>query len=119
MALEARIETALAGADPLAGDGPHGQENIPAQQRAIRDDPLVPAAARIGMLVLALSVSAWFGLGWYQASKTGQATALVSGRARLTTHQAQRAQSLLSSAGTLNPDRTVRILRGELAADQH
>ena len=69
--------------------------------------------------MLALALSAWFGLAWYQASRTGKAQALVAGRARLPAAEARHARSLLDGAGTLNPDLTVTILRGELAAEQH
>lgn len=82
--------------------------------------PDVARSARYGLAVLALLVSAWFGLGFYQAQKTGQATALIGGgTTHLTPHQVQTARAELSSAGTLNPDRTPDLLRGELAADQH
>jgi predicted Zn-dependent protease len=76
--------------------------------------------ARIGIALLALIVSAWFGLGFYQAQKTGKAAAVIGGgTARLNPHQVQTARAELSSAATLNPDRMVDLLRGELAADQH
>ncbi len=74
---------------------------------------------RLGTIVLALAASAWFGLGWYQASKTGQATALITSGSTLSAAQARRAEQLLDSAGALNPDRTVTILRGDLAAERH
>jgi predicted Zn-dependent protease len=84
------------------------------------DDPGVARSARYGLAVLALLVSAWFGLGFYQAQKTGKATALIGGgTTRLTPHQVKTAKAELSSADTLNPDRTPDLLRGELAADQH
>jgi Flp pilus assembly protein TadD len=83
------------------------------------DDPRVGRSARYLLAVLALVVSAWFGLGWYQARQTGKASALVGGGSRLTPRQAQEARSTLDSAGTLNPDRAVDVLRGEQAIDQH
>jgi predicted Zn-dependent protease len=76
------------------------------------------ATARIGLVALALVVSAWFGLSWYQDQRTGKAAALVAGGNRLTPRQARNARSTLDSAGTLNPDRAVATLRGELAIDQ-
>ncbi len=75
--------------------------------------------SRAGLLVLALVAIAWFALAVRQAQDTNGATALLSAPAPLSAQQAQRARSLLSSAGTLNPDLTVDLLRGQLALDQH
>ena len=75
-------------------------------------------AIRITLVVAALVVAAWFGLGWYQDNQTQKATGLVAGGNRLTSSQARAARSALDSAGTLNPDRAVDTLRGELAIDQ-
>jgi predicted Zn-dependent protease len=80
--------------------------------------PAMRTAARIGLVALVLLVSAWFGLGAYQDQQTGKAGALVAGGNRLTARQAGQARATLDSAGTLNPDRAVDILRGELAIDQ-
>jgi predicted Zn-dependent protease len=72
------------------------------------------------MVLLALVVGAWFGLAWYQAKETGRASALVGGRSpRLTPRKARQARAALSAAGTLNPDRMVDMLRGQLAFDEH
>jgi predicted Zn-dependent protease len=79
----------------------------------------MPVAVRIGLALVATLVAAWFGLGWYQAQQTGKAGALVTSAQRLAPRQAQEARSALDSAGTLNPDRAVNVLRGELAIDQH
>ena len=73
---------------------------------------------RVTAIVLALVVSAWFGLGALQAIDTSRATQVLTSSKPLTTAQAQRAHSLLSSAAVLNPDRTVDLLRGELAFEQ-
>ncbi len=75
-------------------------------------------AVRITLVVVALAVAAWFGLGWNQDHETQKATALVAGGNRLTARQARDARAALDSAGTLNPDRAVAVLRGELAIDQ-
>jgi cytochrome c-type biogenesis protein CcmH/NrfG len=84
------------------------------------DDLQVRTTARLGIALVALLVSAWFGLGFYQARETGKAAALIGGgAARLTPHQVKTANAALSSAATLNPDRMPALLRGELAADQH
>lgn len=61
---------------------------------------------------------AWFALGVHQAQDTNRASALVGGPGRLSRVEAARARSLLSSAATLNPDRTPTILRGQLDSEQ-
>jgi predicted Zn-dependent protease len=71
---------------------------------------------RVSLVVVAVAACAWFGLGIVQSIDTTRATAIVSSPAPLTAHQAAHARSLLDSAGTLNPDKTVAILRGELAS---
>jgi hypothetical protein len=73
----------------------------------------------LGLAGLALLVSAWFALAWVQARDTARADALLSGSGQLSPAALTRARSLLDSAGTLNPDRTVDLLRARLAADQH
>jgi Flp pilus assembly protein TadD len=79
----------------------------------------MPALARVGLALVAVLVAAWFALAFYQAKETGKAGALVGGAQRLAPGQTQAARSALDSAGTLNPDRAVDVLRGELAIDQH
>jgi hypothetical protein len=72
------------------------------------------------VLILAVVACAWFALSVVQARDTNRASARVDNGGRpLSPHQARRTLSLLSSAGTLNPDRTVRLLRGQLALDDH
>lgn len=78
----------------------------------------MPNLARYGLALVALLVAAWFGLGFYQAQQTGRASALIGGGNRLSPRQAQQARSTLDAAGTLNPDRAVDVLRGQLATDQ-
>jgi predicted Zn-dependent protease len=78
----------------------------------------VRGAVQLGLVLLALLVSAWFGLGWYQASRAGRADALIARGSSLSAGQAHRAAALLDSAGTLNPDRAVTISRARLAADE-
>jgi predicted Zn-dependent protease len=75
--------------------------------------------SRAGVLALALVAAAWFALAVRQAQDTNRASVLLGAAAPLSAQQAQRARSLLSSAGTLNPDLTVDLLRGQLAFDQH
>jgi len=79
--------------------------------------PVMSTIVRSGLAVVALAISAWFGLAWHQAQQTGKAAALI-GDVRLSPAQARRARAVLSAAGTLNPDLTVEILRGQLAVDQ-
>lgn len=75
---------------------------------------------RVVLVAVAVVVAAWFALGVRQAVNTTRATALIAGQGRLTPAQARHARSLLNSAATLNPDRTVSLLRGELAlAENH
>lgn len=71
--------------------------------------------ARISLAVLAVCACAWFGLGAVQSHATDQATNIVSGSGKLTAAQADRARSLLDTAATLNPDRSIDLLRARLA----
>lgn len=75
--------------------------------------------ARVAAVVAALAVCVWFAVGVRQAVNTSRATALVGGGTRLTGPEARRARSLLSAAGTLNPDLGVELLRGQIDFDQH
>jgi predicted Zn-dependent protease len=72
---------------------------------------------RISALVVAVAACAWFALGIVQSIDTTRATAIVSSSTPMTAQRAAHARSLLDSAGKLNPDRTVDILRGELASE--
>jgi len=69
-------------------------------------------------LVAVLVVCAWFALGIRQARDVDEATALLSQSAPLTAAQADHAASLLHTAGQLNPDAQVDVLRGQLAYDR-
>jgi len=71
---------------------------------------------RIVAAALAVVVCAWFGLGIRQAHDLAAATAIINADT-VSSAQAAHASSLLHAAGTLNPDRTVDILRGDLALD--
>lgn len=70
--------------------------------------------ARIGLALLALLVAAWFGLAAVQVRDTNRAADILSGARTLSAEQARRVDSLLSSASSLNPDRTVDLLRAEV-----
>jgi hypothetical protein len=53
-----------------------------------------------------------------QARDTSRATALLDSGSRLSPPQAARVSGWLHSAGTLNPDRQVELLRARLASNQ-
>src|SRR5881227_7374 len=78
--LEAGVEPALPGADPLAGDDGH-------RQRIWAMIPLMRMPARLALAAAALVVAAWFGLSFYQDSHTQRASALVGGAKQLTPGQ--------------------------------
>jgi predicted Zn-dependent protease len=67
--------------------------------------------ARVATLLLALLACAWFALGARQAHEMTKATNLLESSSSLSSRQLHEAQSWLDSAATLNPDRTVDILR--------
>jgi hypothetical protein len=66
------------------------------------------------MVAGAAIVAAWFGLGWVQARDLGRAETLLAA-GKVSASQARTVSSLLDTAGTLNPDRTVDITRAQLA----
>jgi predicted Zn-dependent protease len=72
--------------------------------------------ARLLTAALAIVASAWFGLGIRQAHDLARAQAIVSGANSLSARQAEHVESLLQSAGTLNPDQQVNLVLGEVAA---
>lgn len=72
---------------------------------------LIPTLA----LLLALVCCAWFALAAVQSHDLDAASAIINRSGPLTPALASRASSLISSAGTLNPDREVDLLRGQLA----
>lgn len=69
---------------------------------------------RLVAVVIALVVTAWFAVGVRQSNKTQSATNLVGTSTQLPASAARRANSLLSSAGFLNPDRQVDLLRAQV-----
>ncbi|MBV8431312.1 MAG: hypothetical protein JO244_09135 [Solirubrobacterales bacterium] len=70
------------------------------------------------LVVIALVVSAWYGLSIRQAHDTAAAAAIVTGSTPLAPAEARHASDLLGSAGRLNPDRQVDVLRAQLALAQ-
>jgi predicted Zn-dependent protease len=74
--------------------------------------------ARVLIACLGVLACAWFVLGIHQAHDTDRVTAIVgglTGQQRLTAQQAAHANALLDSATTLNPDRTIDLLRARVA----
>lgn len=67
--------------------------------------------------VTSLVVCAWFGLGVVQTRDQNQARSLYQSSAH-TQRDDPRVLALLRTAGVLNPDSTVELLRGGVAADQ-
>lgn len=75
-------------------------------------------AVRVLGVALALAGCAWFIVGIQQANDTADASALVSGPAPLSAARAAHARALLHSAGQLNPDTQVDLLRAQFDRDQ-
>jgi predicted Zn-dependent protease len=70
------------------------------------------------MVILAVVVSAWFALGIRQTRDTARATAIIASAASAngpSAAQASHVRSLLRAAGTLNPDKQLDVLRGQVA----
>jgi predicted Zn-dependent protease len=68
--------------------------------------------------LFAILVCAWFAIGVRQARDVDHATALLSAGSHISGSDAARAASLLHSAGQLNPDRQVDVLRAQLATER-
>lgn len=77
----------------------------------------MPVRLRVAISVLAIVACAWFVLGARQARDITDATAIASSASQLSEAQAARADSLLSDAGTLNPDTQVDLLRAQVALE--
>ncbi|HEX4010314.1 MAG TPA: hypothetical protein VHX62_09915 [Solirubrobacteraceae bacterium] len=73
---------------------------------------------RVVGVVAALVVCGWFALGIRQAHDANRASAFMSSASPLTAAQVRETRSLLHSAGQLNPDRSVDLLRSQLALRQ-
>jgi predicted Zn-dependent protease len=70
------------------------------------------------MIILAVVVCVWFALGIRQTRDTARATAIIASAASAngpSAAQTSHVQSLLRAAGTLNPDKQLDVLRGQLA----
>ena len=71
---------------------------------------------RIAVAAFAVVASAWFALGAIEAREINHITGLVTQSTRLSRQQSRAALDQLSSAGTLNPDRHVDVLRATVLA---
>lgn len=70
-------------------------------------------AVRLAVVSLAVAACAWFGLGVVQAHDENRATALIDQTGTPSAALTARIMGLLDSAATLNPDRTIDILRAQ------
>jgi len=66
-------------------------------------------------IVAAVLVCAWFALGIRQARDANRASDIITATSPPSPAEARLARSLLRSAGQLNPDRGVDLLRSQLA----
>ena len=86
---------------------------------SMHDDVPVSRVKRTALTGGALLIAAWFVLGWVQARDAGRADALLSASSSHSSTQAAEIRSLLNSAQTLNPDRTIDLFRARLDLHQH
>lgn len=70
--------------------------------------------AQPAALVGAVAVCAWFGIGIRQAHNVASVTQTIGSSQSLTVTQLHALDSRLAAAATLNPDRTVDILRARV-----
>jgi Flp pilus assembly protein TadD len=100
--------------------GAEARPRLVASARGIRHDWRMskPLAIRLAATAVACIVAAWFALGAVQARDTNRADAILSSSQTLTAGQASTVSSLLRTAGTLNPDTEVEVLRGQLELAQ-
>jgi hypothetical protein len=70
-------------------------------------------AARFVIAALAVAVCAWFVIGVIQSDNESSATALINGGGTPTPAQTAQIEHWLDRAGTLNPDRTIDLLRAQ------
>jgi predicted Zn-dependent protease len=72
-------------------------------------------AARFAIAALAAAACAWFVIGVIQSNNESRATALIDGSGAPTPAQTAQIQDWLDTAGTLNPDRNIDLLRAQAA----
>jgi predicted Zn-dependent protease len=78
------------------------------------------ARSRLGVaagIVIAIVLCIWFGWLARQAGATDRASAALQSGRNLTHADAQRIRGQLHTAGQLNPDTTITVLRAELASE--
>jgi Flp pilus assembly protein TadD len=77
-----------------------------------RDNPAM-LALRVAIFALAVVTCAWFGLGAVQTRDETRATALIDQVGTPSAALTAKILRLLNSAGTLNPDREIDLLRAQ------
>jgi Flp pilus assembly protein TadD len=70
-------------------------------------------AARFAIAALAVAACAWFVIGVIQSHNQSRATALINGGGTPTAAQTAQIEHWLDRAATLNPDRTIDLLRAQ------
>jgi hypothetical protein len=73
------------------------------------------SAIRAISVLVALVACAWFVIGIRQARSVSEVTSIIGQGRPLSPAQVRHANALLDTAGTLNPDIEVQLLRGEVA----
>jgi predicted Zn-dependent protease len=79
-------------------------------------DHVAMRLARLALILLSLAAGAWFVLGVVQARDLDRATDIVQRAHSLRPAQADQARSLLDTAATLHPNRSVGLLRAQVAS---
>lgn len=72
--------------------------------------------ARSALVLLCLAACAWFVLGVVQARDFNRAADIIEGAHSLDSTQANHVRSLLDTAATLDPNRSVTMLRAQAAS---
>jgi hypothetical protein len=70
-------------------------------------------AARFAIAALAVAVCAWFVVGAIQTDNENRATAVINGGGTPTPAQTAQIEHWLDTAGTLNPDHNIDLLRAQ------
>lgn len=76
----------------------------------------MPRAREVLVVLVAVVVCAWFGLGIVQAQDADHATTILASANALSATQRAHVVSLLDSADALNPGTGIELLRAQLAA---
>ena len=70
-------------------------------------------AARLAIAALAVAACAWFVIGVIQTDNQSRATSVINGGGTPTPAQTAQIEHWLDRASTLNPDRTIDLLRAQ------